>query len=214
VYHVQIRWQRVSGYIYKAKIANRPAKPAPAKPTEALPAAPVAVGEAAEPEPDTVEEPVGRTEVPAAVPVGLEEPVATAAELAALEAGEAPAPAGASTKAVWELGKRLLMQLSTHCEYFWVAAAEPSPWSHLAAHSLVSMAWEALGRALPRHAAWQLTSPALQARAQLTAGVRPVGTGAAEAGALVVAASWGMATAPMAKRRMVENFMVAVAVVR
>ena len=54
----------MSGYIYKAKIANRPAKPAPAKPTEALPAAPVAVGEAAEPEPDTVEEPVGRTEVP------------------------------------------------------------------------------------------------------------------------------------------------------
>jgi len=204
----------VSGYIYKAKIANRPAKPAPAKPTEALPAAPVAEGEAAEPEPDTVEEPVGRTEVPAAVPVGLEEPVATAAELAALEAGEAPAPAGASTKAVWVLGKRLLMQLSTHSEYFWVAAAEPSPWSHLAAHSLVAMAWEALGRALPRHAAWQSTSPALQARAQLTAGVRPVGTGAAEAGALVVAASWGMATAPMAKRRMVENFMVAVAVVR
>jgi len=159
-------------------------------------------------------------DVPAWVPVGLEEPVAPVApvaaaeEPAALEAGAAPAPAGALTKAVWELGKRLLMQLSTHCAYFWEAATEPSPWSHLAAHSLVSMAWEALGRALPRHAAWQLTSPASQARAQLTAGVRPVGIGAAEVGALVVAASWGMATAPMAKKTMVENLMVVVVVIR
>jgi len=93
-------------------MASMPARPAPAKPAEALPAALVAWGAAEEPELE--EEPVGREEVPALVPEGLEEPVATADEPAALEAGAAPAPAGALLKAVWELGKRLLMQLSTH----------------------------------------------------------------------------------------------------
>lgn len=84
---------------------------------------------------------------------------------------------------------------------------EPSPWSHLAAHSLVAIAWEALGRALPKHAAWQFTSPASQSMAQLIAGERPLGMAAA-AGALVTDASWGRAKAPMAKRRTAEYFIL------
>lgn len=141
-------------------------------------------------------------------------PVGAAAEPPALEAGAAPAPAGALLKAVWVLGKRLLMQASTHLAYFWEAGVEPSPWSHLAAHSLVSMAWEAFGRALPKHAAWQVTSPGVQARAQLTAGVRPEGgEGEVEGALVVVGAFWGVAAAPMAKRRTAENFMVMVVLV-
>lgn len=37
-----------------------------------------------------------------------------------------------------------------------MASAEPSPWSHLAAHSVVSTAWEELGRAMPKQEAWQV----------------------------------------------------------
>jgi hypothetical protein len=37
-----------------------------------------------------------------------------------------------------------------------VASAEPSPWSHFAAHSVVSTAWEELGRAMPKQEAWQV----------------------------------------------------------
>lgn len=33
---------------------------------------------------------------------------------------------------------------------------EPSPWSHFAAHSVVSTAWEELGRAMPMHEARQV----------------------------------------------------------
>lgn len=85
-----------------------------------------------------------------------------------------------------------------------MAEGEPSPWSHLAAHSLVSMTWEALGRALPKHAAWQLTSPASQAIAHWTADESAVDAGAEDAEVLVML--W--AEAPMAKRRTVEYFMV------
>jgi hypothetical protein len=73
---------------------------------------------------------------------------------------------------------------------------------------LVATAWEALGRALPKHAAWHVTSPASHANAQLTAGESPLGMGAAEVGALVTDASWGRANAPMVKRRTAENFIV------
>ena len=48
------------------------------------------------------------------------------------------------------------MQLWTQSEYFLVSSAEPSPWSHLAAHSVVSTAWEELGRAMPMHEARQV----------------------------------------------------------
>jgi hypothetical protein len=85
-----------------------------------------------------------------------------------------------------------------------VALGDPSPWSHLAAHSLVWTTWEALGRALPKHAAWQLTSPASQAMAHCTADERPEGIGAEETAALVMSA----AMAPAAKRRTAEYFMV------
>lgn len=37
-----------------------------------------------------------------------------------------------------------------------MASAEPSPWSHFAAHSVVSTAWEELGRAMPKQEAWQV----------------------------------------------------------
>ena len=37
-----------------------------------------------------------------------------------------------------------------------MASAEPSPWSHFAAHSVVSTAWEELGRAIPKQEAWQV----------------------------------------------------------
>ena len=89
--------------------------------------------------------------------VGLAElapvPVA-AAEAPAEEAGAAPPPGIMAP--VWEEGKRLAIQLWTQSEYFSVASLVPSPWSHLAAHSVVSTAWEELGRAMPKHAAWQL----------------------------------------------------------
>ena len=68
---------------------------------------------------------------------------------------------------------------------------------------MVAMAWEALGRALPKHLAWQLTSPALQFMAHWTAEESPVATGAEDVGAVVV---W--ARAPAAKRRTAEYFMV------
>ena len=96
------------------------------------------------------------------------------------------------------------MQASTHLEKASVAAGDPSPWSHLAAHSLVAMACEALGRALPKHLAWQLTSPASQFKAHETADVSPVGMGAADAGALVT--SW--ARAPAAKRRTAAEYFI------
>jgi hypothetical protein len=102
------------------------------------------------------------------------------------------------------------MQLAWHSAKASEASVEPSPWSHLAAHSLVSTTWEAFGRALPRHAAWQVTSPAVQANAQLTGGVRPLGMGIAEVGALVTDTSWGRANAPMANRSTVENFIVVI----
>jgi hypothetical protein len=57
-------------------------------------------------------------------------------------------------KAVWLLGKRLAMQPCTQSLNCFAALAEPSPWSHLAAHLLVSIAWLALGRAIPWQAAW------------------------------------------------------------
>ena len=128
----------VLGPIYKAKTARRPARPAPKYWTEVLSAAPAAAvdeglpvdpeavpEEAADPEADPNTQlanrgqgqdteiianiplvPVGRTvlaaapELPAAVPLGA----------------AAPAPAPPSWKAVWLLGKRLLMQASTHLE--------------------------------------------------------------------------------------------------
>lgn len=83
---------------------------------------------------------------------------------AAEEAELAPVPAAAPEEAgapgtrapVWDEGKRLAMQLWTQSEYFWVASALPSPWSHLAAHSLVATAWEELGRAMPKQEAWHV----------------------------------------------------------
>lgn len=91
------------------------------------------------------------------------EPVADAALLAAPEGA-----AGAPTPAVWVLGKKLAMQAWTHWLNFSVAAGDPSPWSHLLAHSFVSTAWEELGRAMPKHEAWQVTSAGSQLSAQLT----------------------------------------------
>lgn len=192
----------MKGIIYKAKMAKRPARPAPAMRAEFMSAAPVAWGLAPEPEPDAPAE---------AEAVARAELVAEAAALAAPPDAVPAGPAGAAPGmfAVWLLGKRLLMQASTHLAKASEAGVEPSPWSHLAAHSLVAIAWLALGRALPKHAAWQVTSPASHARAQLTAGVRPEGT-AAGAGALVTVASWGMAKAPTTKRRTAEYFMMTV----
>jgi len=102
------------------------------------------------------------------------------------------------------------MQPWTHLLYLSVASGVPSPWSHFAAHSLVSTTWEELGRAMPKHWAWQVTSPAGQATAQLCWGVRLAL--AALAGAVVmVEASWGAAIAPaMREMMMVEYFMVTV----
>lgn len=129
--------------------------------------------------------------------------------LAALEAAlEAAAPPGTLT--VWLLGKSLAMQDWTQSLYLWVASGEPSPWSHSAAHSVVSTAWEELGRATPTQAAWQVTSPSGQATAQLCWGVRTAE--GALAGALVMEASWGMAKAPTAKRRTAEYFILIVVV--
>ena len=69
------------------------------------------------------------------------------------------------------------------------AAGDPSPWSHLAAHLLVSMAWEALGRALPKQAALQVTSSAGHLLTHMMADERPgVADGATE-GALVMEAA-------------------------
>jgi len=120
-------------------------------------------------DPDSVLEPVGlpEPEPEAAEPVGAEEPVAAAP---VPEAGALEAAPGMAT--VWELGNKLAMQDCTHWENFSVASGEPSPWSHLAAHSLVATAWEELGRAMPKQAAWQVTSAGSQATAQLCWGVR------------------------------------------
>lgn len=95
------------------------------------------------------------------------------------------------------------MQLWTQSEYFFVASAVPSPWSHLAAHSVVSTAWEELGRAMPKHEAWQVTSAGLQAWTQLMDGETP-GT-AVVAGALVTE---DCARAPTAKARRAAVYFI------
>lgn len=77
----------------------------------------------------------------------------------------------------------------------------------MAAHSLVAMAWDALGRALPRQAAWQLTSPASHAMAQLTADERPVAAGLETGAPVMVLPLWAAAAA--AKRRTAEYFIMA-----
>lgn len=112
------------------------------------------------------------------------------------------------------------MQLWTHFEYLSVASLVPSPWSQLAAHSVVSTAWEELGRATPKQEArqslrlckcvqsnWTVTHPytslGSQAWTQLIEGEIP-GT-AVVAGALVTDDS---AKAPIARaRRAIEYFI-------
>lgn len=93
--------------------------------------------------------------------VGLAAPVAP-------DLMEEAAPAAPAPKAVWLLGNKLLMHPCTQPSKAFAAAGEPSPWSHLAAQLLVSITWDALGRALPKHEAWHITSPALHCNAQLT----------------------------------------------
>jgi len=136
-----------------------------------------------------------------------------AAEAPALteDAADAAGAAAPGANWVWLLGKRELMQPSTQLAYAVAAGAEPSPWSHFAAQLLVSMTWDALGRALPKQAAWHMTSPASQFKAQLTAGESPEGMGAP--GADVIEA-WGTAKAPAARARMaVVYFIVMVGLV-
>lgn len=198
--------------IYKAKIARRPARPAPAMRAEFMSAAPVNCGLA--PEPEVADDPVAQSESSQSYcpMVNLPGEAVASAELVAEAAALAPLDATASppgAKAVWLLGKRLLMQPSTHFPKARLSSVDPSPWSQLAAHSLVSITCEALGRALPKQPAWQVTSPALHAETQLRAGDSPVGIAAA-AGALVMEASWGRAKTPTAKARMAEYFIMTV----
>jgi hypothetical protein len=55
------------------------------------------------------------------------------------------------------------------------------------------------------HAAWQVTSPALQSRTQLTAGVRLADATGAE---VMEVDSWGKARTPAAKARMAMEYFI------
>lgn len=91
---------------------------------------------------------------------------------------EAAAPI--TKEPVWDEGKRLAMQLCWQSEYFWVASAVPSPWSQLAAHSVVSTAWEELGCAMPKQDAWQVLQLCKSARCNMIA-IRPYTSPASQA---------------------------------
>lgn len=123
-------------------------------------AAPVAEGAAPEPEPVWLAEPEPEPErdAPEAVGLAAPEPVPEAA-------GEAAAPG--IRVPVCDEGKSLAMQLCTQSEYLLDSSVDPSPWSHFAAHSLVSTAWEELGRAMPKQEARQVTSESSQVLRQL-----------------------------------------------
>lgn len=83
-------------------------------------------------------------------------PVAVAAAVVPVAASVAVAPFAPEEK------KYFLMQSCWQAAYFSVAALEPSPWSHFAAHAVVALTMDASGLGLPMQFDWQLTSPAEQ----------------------------------------------------
>lgn len=98
------------------------------------------------------------------------------------------------------------MQAWTQSLNFWVAAVEPSPWSHLAAHLLVSTTCAVLGWADPIQAAWQSTSPAGQVTRQLCWGVKLAD--ATLTGALVMVDPWGAARTLATRARMTVEYFI------
>jgi len=96
------------------------------------------------------------------------------------------------------------MQLCRQFEYFWVSEADPSPWSHFAAHLLVSVTMLELGAGTPTQIAWHETSPDSQLSKHFcSADLVADGCGAE----VVPEAAETIAAKPTAERIAAENFI-------
>jgi len=97
------------------------------------------------------------------VPVDLLLPVLVPEALAADPVSVDPEAVDSGTPVCVVVMKLEVMQAFTQSEYFWLSATEPLPWAQSATHLLVAFTAAVSGLGTPTHAAWQSTSPGLQA---------------------------------------------------
>jgi len=141
-------------------------------------------------------------EAPAEEDLADAEPLAVPVPVLAVAAVPVPVAAAVAVAPPAVVRMYWLMQLVRHWEYLSVAAALPSPWSHLATQLVAWFMALSSGLGTPTQRAWQLTSPGAHLDRHVSSAV-----GVWEGVAAVVVVVWASTVAARG-RRAPKNFIL------